>query len=105
MTQVNQHQMPIRHVIDNAEKAMQNAKDAEMAVRHAQLQSDPHKLSFAIGEMKAAQHLLEQAQSQIDAQDHGHHHQELAQVQHQLEQALQSLDEVASNTEQPKQIR
>lgn len=105
MTQVNQHQMPIRHVIDNAEKAMQIAKDAEMAVRHAQLQSDPHKLSAAIAEMEGAQRALDKAQSQMEAQDHEHHHQELAQVQHQLNQALQSLDVVASNTEQPRQVR
>ncbi|MCP3774291.1 hypothetical protein NLX71_13395 [Paenibacillus sp. MZ04-78.2] len=105
MTQVNQHQMPIRHVIDNAEKAIQVAKDAEMAVRHAQLQSDPHKLSAALAEMESAQQALAKAQSQMAAQDHEHHGQELVQVQDQLNQTQQSLDVVASNTEQPKQVR
>ncbi|CAG7646329.1 hypothetical protein ACFQI7_23590 [Paenibacillus allorhizosphaerae] len=106
MTQVNQHQMPLRHVIDNAEKALQIAKDAEMAVRHAQLESDPHKLQAAIAEMETAQHTLQKAHSQMEAHlDDKREHQELVQVQEQLNQALQSIDVVASNTQQPKQVR
>lgn len=106
MTQINQHQMPLRHVIDNAEKALQIAKDAEMAVRHAQLDSDPHKLRAAIAEMETAQHTLQKAQSQMQAHwDDKRPHQELLQVQEQLDQALQSIDVVASNTQQPRQIR
>lgn len=105
MTEVNQHQMPLRHVIDNAEKAIQVAKDAEMAVRHAQLESNPHKLQAAMAEMEAAQHALHKAQSQLAAKDNDHHHQELVQVQDQLTQAMQSADVTASNTQQPKQVR
>ena len=106
MTQVNQHQMPLRHVIDNAEKALQIAKDAEMAVRHAQLESNPHQLQAAIAEMEGAQRALQKAQSQMEAHlDDKREHQELVQVQDQLNQALQSIDVVASNTQQPKQVR
>lgn len=105
MTEVNQHQMPLRHVIDNAEKAIQIAKDAEMAVRHAQLDSDPHKLRAAQAELAAAQRALEKAQSQLDASDNEHQHQQLVQVEDQLNQALQSLDVTASNLQQPKQVR
>ncbi|WP_159885120.1 hypothetical protein [Paenibacillus puerhi] len=105
MTDVKQHQMPQRHVIDNAEKAIQIAKDAEMAVRHAQLESNPHKLAAALAELEAAQHALGKAESQMLAQDHEHYGQQLVQVQDQLEQAQQSLDVTASNTQQPKQVR
>ncbi|MCZ8515540.1 hypothetical protein O9H85_24660 [Paenibacillus filicis] len=105
MTEVNQHQMPLRHVIDNAEKAMQIAKDAEMAVRHAQVQSDPNQLRAALAELEAAQHALHKAQSQLDAKDNDHHHLELTQVQDQLGQMQQSVDVVDSNTQQPKQVR
>ncbi|SDE37149.1 hypothetical protein SAMN02799630_05279 [Paenibacillus sp. UNCCL117] len=105
MTDVKQHQMPQRHVIDNAEKAIQVAKDAEMAVRHAQLESNPHKLAAALAELEAAQHALGKADSQLEARDQGHLAQELVQVRDQLTQAQQSLDVTASNTQQPRQMR
>ncbi|MCS7464927.1 hypothetical protein N0M98_33125 [Paenibacillus doosanensis] len=108
MTEVNQHQMPLRHVIDNAEKAIQVAKDAEMAVRHAQLESNPNKLASAVAQLETAQRAVQQAQSQIDAQLGFHHHQheqELKQVQEQLNQSLQSVEIVGDNTQQPKQMR
>lgn len=105
MTEVNQHQTPLKHVVDNAEKAIQIAKDAEMAVRHAQLESDPQRLATAIAQMQTAQRELEKVQSQLDAKDNEHQHQQLIQVQDQLNQALQSADITASNTEQPKQVR
>lgn len=105
MTEVEQHQMPLRHVIDNAEKAIQIAKDAEMAVRHAQIDSDPHKLSAALAELETAQRMLQKAQSQLHAKDTESHHQELTQVENDLTQSLQSMEATASNTQQPKQIR
>ncbi|MEK8132187.1 hypothetical protein WMW72_30240 [Paenibacillus filicis] len=105
MTDVKQHQMPLKHVVDNAEKAIQIAKDAEMAVQHAQLESNPHKLAAALAELEAAQHALGKAASQLDAQDHEHYGQELVQVQDQLNEAQQSLDVTASNTHLPKQVR
>lgn len=108
MTEVNQHQMPLRHVVDNAEKAIQVAKDAEMAVRHAQLESNPRKLATAIQQLETAQRAVEQAQSQIDAQIGMHHHQheqELKQIQEQLTQSLQTVEIVGANTLQPKQVR
>ncbi|TVY06861.1 hypothetical protein [Paenibacillus cremeus] len=106
MTQTNQHQMPSRHVIDNAEKAIQVAKDAEMAVRHAQIESNPHKLQAAMAELEAAQHAVAKAQSQMNAHwDDNRPHQELVQVQDDLNQAQQSLEITASNSMQPKQVR
>lgn len=108
MTEVNQHQMPLRHVVDNAEKAIQVAKDAEMAVRHAQLESNPKKLASSIHQLETAQRAVQQAQSQLDAQISEHHHQhkqELEQVQEQLTQSMQSLEVVGANSEQPKQVR
>lgn len=105
MTEVNQHQMPNRHVIDNVEKAIQVAKDAEMAVRHAQLESNPQKLRTALAQLETAQHALGNAQSQLNSRDHEHHGQEFVQVQNDLTQSEQSLDITSSNTELPKQVR
>ncbi|MCZ8523539.1 MULTISPECIES: hypothetical protein [Paenibacillus] len=105
MTEVNQHQMPSRHVIDNVEKAIQAATDAEMAVRHAQLDSDPQKLRTALAQMETAQHALDNAQAQLNSRDQEHHGQEFVQVQNDLTQSAQSLDVTASNTELPKQVR
>ncbi|WP_281889733.1 hypothetical protein [Paenibacillus sp. YYML68] len=105
MTDVKQHQMPMRHVVDNAEKAIQIAKDAEMAVRHAQLESNPNKLSAAMAEMEAAQHALTNAQRELVAQDDERFHQQLTQVEEQVTAALHSLDAIAANTQQPKQVR
>jgi exonuclease VII small subunit len=105
MTEVNQHQMPLRHVIDNAEKAIQIANDAEMAVRHAQLESNPRKLASSVQQLETAQRAVQQAQSQISEQEFESNRQVLQQVQEQLTQAQQSMDVVSSNTEQPKQVR
>lgn len=105
MTDSNQHQMRLEHVIDNAEKAIQIAKDAEMAVRHAQLESNPKKFASAVQQLQTAQRTLEQAQSQISAHDTDPIHQQLVQVQDQLTQAIQSVEIVSGNTEQPKQVR
>ncbi|WP_019537133.1 hypothetical protein [Paenibacillus ginsengihumi] len=105
MTEVNQHQMPLRHVIDNAEKAIQIARDAEMAVRHAQLESNPREFAGAAAQLETARRELEKAQSQMEANDDEHHHQEMAQVQDQLTQAMQSLEAVSANMEQPRQMR
>src|SRR5689334_8966659 len=100
--------MPLRHVVDNAEKAIQVAKDAEMAVRHAQQESNPRKLATAIQQLETAQRAVEQAQSQLDAQISEHHHQheqELKQVQEQLTQAMQTVEITNANTLQPRQMR
>ncbi|AFC27798.1 hypothetical protein PM3016_850 [Paenibacillus mucilaginosus 3016] len=107
MTEVNQHQMPNRHVIDNVEKAIQVAKDAEMAVRHAQLESNPQKLRTALAQLETAQHALGNAQAQLklNSRDREHHGQEFVQVQNELTQSEQSLDITSQNTELPKQVR
>ncbi|WP_284644144.1 hypothetical protein [Paenibacillus silviterrae] len=104
MTDVKQHQMPLRHVIDNAEKAIQVATDAEMAVRHAQLDSNPQQLQSAIAQLETAKRNLEQAHSQIEAQDN-EGLQELVQIKQQMENSMQSIEMVSLGTEQPKQIR
>ncbi|TDF94067.1 hypothetical protein [Paenibacillus piri] len=105
MTNVNQHQMPLQHVIDNAEKAIQAAQDAEMAVRQAQLDSNPQKLASSIQQLETAQRAVAQARSQLDAHRNDANGQELQQVQEQLTQASQTMDIVDGNTLQPKQVR
>lgn len=104
MTDVKQHQMPLRHVIDNAEKAIKIATDAEMAVRHAQLESDPHKLQSAIAQLETARRNLEQAHSQIEAQDN-EGLQELQQIKEQMRNSAQSIEMVSLGTEQPRRIK
>lgn len=105
MAETNEHQMPIRHVVDNAEKAIQVAKDAEMAVRHAQIDSNPREFAKAAAQFQTAQRELEHAASQLEAKDDKHYHQQLSQSIDQVEQAQQSLDAVSENMEQPKQVR
>lgn len=104
MTEVQQHQMPLRRVIDNAEKAIQIATDAEMAVRHAQLDSDPNKLHSAMAQLQTAQRNLQEAQSQIDSQDN-EGLQELVQIKQQLRNSMSSIEMTSLGTEQPKQMR
>ncbi|MCR8635244.1 MULTISPECIES: hypothetical protein [Paenibacillus] len=105
MTNVNHHQVPLQHIIDDAEKAIQVAEDAEMAVRHAQLESNPEKLASSIQKLETAQRAVQQAQSELNSHLNDSNRQELLQVQEQLTQASQSMDIVSGNTHQPKQIR
>ncbi|TBL71035.1 hypothetical protein [Paenibacillus thalictri] len=105
MTQEQQHQMPERHAIDNAEKAISMAQYAEQEIERAREASDPHKLQAALGKLQTAQREVREAQEQLSAQEDGHHHQELVQVEEQTVSALQNIDSAEDESLQPKQVR
>jgi hypothetical protein len=105
MTNVNQHQMPLRRAIDGAEEVIQSVDDAEIALRQAQLESNPDKLAGAIQQLETAQRAVQKSQGELDAHHNDSNHQELQPIQEQLTQASESIDVASSNTHQPKQVR
>ncbi|WP_248930032.1 hypothetical protein [Paenibacillus hamazuiensis] len=105
MTQEEQHQMRERHGVDNAEKAIQMVKYAEMEVKQAREKSDPKRLQSALGKLQNAQHMADDAQAQLEEFDNLHHHQELEQVQQQTHQSLQDAGIALEEALQPKQVR
>jgi hypothetical protein len=105
MTQEQQHQMPQRHAIDNAERAIQMVKYAEEELKQARDEGDPQKLQQATAKLTTAQHMARDAQKQLLDQDNDHQHQQLLQTEQSLHQALQDVDIAIAAAEQPKQVR
>ncbi len=105
MVEPNQHQQFfLTHAFENAQEAIESAKQAQQAVLEAQHNADPNEMRVARDQLEFALHRVEEAQNQLLAQDPVHD-QQSAPLRNELVQALQEIQGLETATRQPKQVR
>lgn len=105
MAEVDQHQQPLMHAVDRAEKAITFAQDARWALEKAQTAADPQGIQSAHGRLLQAEKEVEDATEQLRHHDTESHHQQLLQTLTQLRQASQNIDIATEAYQTPKQVR
>lgn len=105
MTQVRQHQQPMKNAIERAENAITFAQEARFALEQAQVVAEPLGIQTAHSRLLQAEREVADAMSQLEAHHTESQHQSLIQTLTNLRQAAQDIDIATEAYQTPRQMR
>lgn len=105
MVETQQHQEPIRHAQDAAEKAILIADKAKHGLHAAIIQADPQSIHAAQDAIRQALNQVLDARTQLETYNNASYGQQIKQTLQQLDQSQQELQDDTNQFQFPKQIR
>lgn len=105
MVQAEQHQEPVRHAVEAAERAILNAQNAEYHLQAALSNANPDLIQSAQSELEQAKRQVADARAQLRTFDNEVYAQQIKQTLQQLEQSGQDLFFNEKKADMPKQVR
>jgi cellobiose-specific phosphotransferase system component IIB len=105
MTDVRQHQEPVRHAQEAAEQAILLAQKAEHNLQASVTTADPQSIHSAQAAVVQAITQVEEAHNQLQTFDNEATGPQIEQTLEQLDQSLQDLEQNRDKVHTPRQIR
>jgi uncharacterized phage infection (PIP) family protein YhgE len=105
MTEVQQHQEPVRHAQEAAEQAILLAQKAEYHLQSAVTKAEPQSIQSSQAAIIQAITQVKDAQKQLQTFNNEQYGQQIKQTMQQLDQSLQDLEQNRDQVHTPKQIR